>query len=623
MAGAVAVSIQSERGISMQCDVAVIGGGPGGTTVASLLKQFNPSLDVVIIERERFPRDHVGESQLPPISQILDTMGVWDKIEAEGFPIKLGASYTWGKTKEPWVFGFIPEAEIGDTTRPGKYEGWRRRVALQVDRSRYDLVLLEHAKSLGVRVLQPRRVAQVVIASKESVTASTFTSSGDPSTGSGTERAVVEGLLLDDGERLEARYYVDASGNAAVMRRAMGIEVDVPTKLKNIAFWDYWERDGLNDFLLQHGTMRVLIRSVPYGWIWYIALSQHRTSVGLVCNAEHFKKLGESPEQLYHRALREESSIATALQGARSRGEVSSTTDWSYVALESCGGNWFLVGESLGFADPILAAGLTLTHTCAEHCAYTILDLVRGSKDEAWLREQYHETQTRRIRQHIKFAEYWYSANGLFSEILDHCAEIAEQSGLSLDPQEAFRWLSHGGVEDIPGQFGIGGLGLAGIKSVQKRLAHAEAKDVVYLIDGKNTFDLAMEGVQQQLMALPRQGTVEAIPVLIRGTSRLPLTGFYRRVTEVLQQHRYADAIVRALVAWISGAWPDAMNRQAALQQAFSCLESMVAQGWVRASQTQGMAALSMKTPDEGELVYTERLGPAKKGSGLFSGKET
>ena len=114
-------------------------------------------------------------------------------------------------------------------------------------------------------------------------------------------------------------------------------------------------------------------------------------------------------------------------------------------------------------------------------------------------------------------------------------------------------------------------------------------------------------------MALPRQGTVERIPVLIRGTSRLPLTGFYLRVTEILQQHRYADSIIRALLTWISGAWPDPMNRHAALQQAFSCLESMVAQGWVHASKTAGMAALSMKTPDEGEIVYTERLGPISR----------
>lgn len=145
----------------MRCDVAIVGGGPGGTTLASLLKKYSPSLDVCIFEKESFPRDHVGESQLPPTSAVLHEMGAWEKVEAAGFPIKRGASYTWGKTMEPWVFGFIPESEIGDTSRPGAYEGWRKQVAFQVDRSRYDAILLDHAKSLGVRVVQPSRVTGV------------------------------------------------------------------------------------------------------------------------------------------------------------------------------------------------------------------------------------------------------------------------------------------------------------------------------------------------------------------------------------------------------------------------------------------------------------------------------
>jgi 2-polyprenyl-6-methoxyphenol hydroxylase-like FAD-dependent oxidoreductase len=87
----------------MRCDVAIVGGGPGGTTLASLLKKYSPSLDVCIFEKESFPRDHVGESQLPPTSAVLHEMGAWEKVEAAGFPIKLGASYTWGKTMEPKV----------------------------------------------------------------------------------------------------------------------------------------------------------------------------------------------------------------------------------------------------------------------------------------------------------------------------------------------------------------------------------------------------------------------------------------------------------------------------------------------------------------------------------------
>ncbi len=574
------------------CDVAIVGGGPGGITVASFLKKYQPDLKVLIVEREAFPRDHVGESQLPPISKVLHEMGAWEKIEAAKFPIKLGASYTWGKTTEPWVFGFIPPADIGSMDRPGRYEGWRTRVAFQVDRAKYDAILLDHARSLGVEVLQPARVAKVK-----------FGDSGDKR---------IQSLQLEDGETIQARYYVDASGGAAIIRRQLGIEVDAPSLLKNVAFWDYWSGSGLNNSLLEKGTVRVQIRSVSFGWVWYIALSNDRTSVGLVCNAQYYKQSGQSPEELYVRAIAEAPSIDDLLTNASREGKLSATTDWSYVAKQSYGENFFLVGESLGFADPILAAGLTLTHTCAQHCAYTILDLDRGQKDRQWLLDQYHQTQTRRIRQHIKFAEYWYSANGLFTDILDNCAAIAQQSGLEMTPQEAFRWLSHGGVDDIPGQFVIGGLGLSGIKSVQKRFMHCETEEVRYLIDGKNTFDLDLAGAQQESMALPLDGQVQAVPVLVRGTARFPITGYYAQVFAALQQQRYIDGILKSIQQSIASVGlPTGISFSDVINGVFSCLESMVAQGWVRASFTDGRPALGMKTPDEGDIVYTERLGPA------------
>ena len=76
-------------------DVAIIGGGPAGSTLGTLLRKYDGDLSVLILERERFPREHVGESQLPPISAILDEMGCWDKIEAANFPVKIGATYRW------------------------------------------------------------------------------------------------------------------------------------------------------------------------------------------------------------------------------------------------------------------------------------------------------------------------------------------------------------------------------------------------------------------------------------------------------------------------------------------------------------------------------------------------
>ena len=89
-------------------DVAVLGGGPAGATCAALLRKYNPGLSVFVAERDQFPRDHVGESQLPGCAQICAEMGCWDKVEAAGFPIKIGASYTWGRNNDKWDFDFYP-----------------------------------------------------------------------------------------------------------------------------------------------------------------------------------------------------------------------------------------------------------------------------------------------------------------------------------------------------------------------------------------------------------------------------------------------------------------------------------------------------------------------------------
>ena len=99
-------------------DVAIVGGGPAGSTAGTLLKKYGPDLRVLILERENFPRDHVGESGLPPIGHILAEMGVWNQIEAAGFPIKIGATYRWGKTKDLWDFEFVTAGNfIGDALR--------------------------------------------------------------------------------------------------------------------------------------------------------------------------------------------------------------------------------------------------------------------------------------------------------------------------------------------------------------------------------------------------------------------------------------------------------------------------------------------------------------------------
>ncbi len=563
-------------------DVAIIGGGPGGSTTGAMLRRYDPTKKVLILEREKFPREHIGESMLPPISRVLHEMGAWDKVEAANFVIKLGATYTWGKTTEPWVFGFVPMDEVRDDPRPAPFAGWRSRVAFQVERSEYDKILLDHAASLGCEVREETPVEKVL-----------------------REGDRVTGLQLGSGEVVKARHYVDASGNAAVLRKAMDVKIDAPTLLQNIAFWDYWEKPGLNVRTLERAAVRIQIRSISFGWLWYIVLTNDRTSVGLVCPAEYYKKSGKRPEELYAEALRAEPGISKQLEGATPSNNLRRTTDWSYTADRGFGENWFLCGETLGFADPILSAGLALTQTCARHCAYVILELDRGEHDPAWLKGHYDELQRRRVLQHIRFAEYWYSANGLFSAVKDNTAEIARHAGLTLNADEAFRWISNGGIDDEIGQVAIGGLDLAGIKQVQWRLSHTTDDAIRYMIDGKNVFKLELTGAKETSMADLKDGRIHRLKAYTRRGRTIPVTGAYQVVIDALNRYSDADKIVPFIQTEVVKRF-GAAEADFASKQAMQCLESMAVNGWVTCSFKKGKPALQMITPREGALIFSE-----------------
>ena len=565
-------------------DVLIIGGGPGGSTTAALLKKYAPGLSVLVLERERFPRDHIGESQLPPISSVLQEMGVWAKVEAAGFPIKIGATYTWGKTTEPWVFEFLPVAHVPERVeRPGRFEGWRKQTAFQVDRAIYDEILLDHAAELGCEVREGTGVRAI-------------RRTGDR----------VDGVELDDGEVLTARWYVDASGNAAVLRRAMGVEVDVPTPLKNVAFWDYWENPAWAREPDRVAT-RVHVRSLPYGWLWYIPLSATRTSIGLVCNAEYYKQTGRPYEDLYREALASERHVAAKLVGATPRGRVEATTDWSFVVDRTYGENWFLVGECAGFADPILAAGLTLTQTGGRELAYTLLELERGELDREWLLERYDQLQRRRVRQHMRFAEFWYSANGIFEDIRENCARIAEEAGFKLTPAAAFQWLGQGGLDDdVPGQVGVGGLDVSGVKQVMQLFTGDRAK---WMIDGKNVFRLNLVNARRTDDGLLENGRIVPRPCYERNGKRLSLVGVQGVLVRALERHTDIEKILGEVrAACPPGTHADHVDL--AVHHAVQVLEVMANNYWVSCEVRKNRPTLNVATPEEGTIIHFERSGP-------------
>ncbi len=573
----------------MEYDVAIIGGGPSGSTFGSILRKYMPTAKVVILERETFPRDHVGESQLPPVTAVLEEMGCWSKVEAAGFPVKTGALYRWGSTEDLWRFDFLLGQEYEDKPRPGTLEGQRRQTTFHVDRAVFDQILLKHAAELGCEVNEGAKVGQIEVA------------------GDRVAAMKVEGnapKLAGSGGWVRAKHYVDATGHAGILRRALGVAAIEPTSLKNIAIWQYWrcaewaELDGVGK-----GGVRVRVMSVGNGWLWFIPLSCDRTSVGFVTSADHYKQSGLTPTELYAKAVAKEPHIAELLKNGVPDGEIRSTKDWSFVAGRMAGENWMLVGESLGFADPILAAGMALAMVGAKEAAYLHAALLRGDHEGAWLKTWYAETQAKRISQHIKFADYWYSANGHFSELQAYTSHIAAESGLSLNPKEAFQWLGTGGfVSDDLASPVVGSYRLGAVKSAMQVLSGIPATWEINLF---NHFTLNLEGATSEQVPYCTEGKIETVKCFRRGTSLLPMTGVYRMVYRALNRASDGAALVKELRTMIAGT-KEITEPYNAFLGALDALEGMAAEGWITGTVVEGRPFMNVML-DEATISMAER----------------
>ena len=545
----------------MEVDVAVVGGGPAGSTLGALLKKYDPQISVAIFERERFPREHVGESQLPAVSQILYEMGCWDKVEAANFPIKIGATYCWGKSQELWDFDFMPYQLALDLTRPGTFSGPRTHLAFQVDRAIYDKILLDHAAELGCQVFQESRVVKVL-------------TDGDP----GGDR--VESLLVEGLDPVKAGIYIDASGHAGLIRRTFGVPVDSPSTLQNVAVWDYWRNAEWADEIGVGGT-RVQVMSLGYGWIWFIPLGPDRTSVGLVVPKEHLKSSSASLPELYAKAIQEQPRIASLMTNAVSEGRLETTKDWSFLAQRHFGENWFLVGESSGFADPILAAGLTMTHAAAREAAFTILEERQGG-DFGKLRRAYNERQTRRIKSHIRFADYWYTANALFTDLKEFTGQIARENGLDLSPDKAWAWLAQGGFIDEDLGAGVATFGLPALRDLGEYLGNTQGP---LKIESTNRYSLNLIGSAEETRMGYRRGRVREVRCFARAGKVWPLEGRFAVWHELLANPLSREELELELRAIAEKLYPrDPRSQGQEVYQLKVALEALIADGWISAT---------------------------------------
>jgi hypothetical protein len=390
----------------------------------------------------------------------------------------------------------------------------------------------------------------------------------------------VTGLVLETGQTITARHYLDASGHAGILRRPLGIAAPPSTNLQNIAIWDYFQNA---DWAVEIGVggTRVQVISLGYGWIWFIPLGPTRTSVGLIVPKDYYRDAGLSTKALFARALGEDSRIASLLKNATSEGNLQSTKDWSFLAERHVGQNWFLIGESAGFADPILAAGMTLAHVGAKEAAYTILALEAGDHDPEWLRSAFDTRQRKRIGNHIMFADYWYTANAQFTDLKDYTQKIAAANGYSMSPEQSWAWLAQGGFIGEQLRVGHGGYPLSAVKDAHALMTGGTVESSVAK---NNVFQLDLSGASWQDKPLYGEGKITKMPCFVRGEKALPLAGVMQATLDILQLSSKLPDILQMIAKLAQHSQEDPDFMQNVVQMIPVALEGMIADGWVHAS---------------------------------------
>ena len=225
---------------------------------------------------------------------------------------------------------------------------------------------------------------------------------------------------------------------------------------------------------------------------------------------------------------------------------------------------------------------MTLAHQSAREAAYTILELRRNEHDSTWLRQRYDDKNRGTIRQHIKFAQYWYAANSCFTDLKEHCASIAAEAGLNLDPQEAWDWIGQGGFATESELIAVAGsYDPAGIKKVIE-LFDPEKRKASWLIDGYNLFKLDLRGAKTDRVGVLDQGRIHALPCYVRNGRRLPVAGVYADMIGILRQTSELRTIAELIDRTVLRSSPtNAVNRENMRAAYFQVLEVMVHDGWV------------------------------------------
>jgi FADH2-dependent halogenase len=349
-------------------DVAIIGGGPAGSTAATVLARHGRK--VVVLEREKFPRFHIGESLLPYSMQTFERLGLREKLNGIAME-KIGGEVASSCGSRKVRFYFRTGFKLLQTK------------AYQVKRADFDKLLLDHAAADGAEIHEQAAVERVEF-HPDAVSLS-VTVDGTPKT-------------------VTARYVIDCSGRNSVVGNHFKLRQSYET-LQKFSVFAHFEDVPLRD--REELNLTRLIRGADF-WFWMIAVSETRVSVGVVMDTARFRALKKSPEEALDHFLTNSPEMRERMQGARRVSEVYSISDYSYRNSRFTGDRWMLAGDAAGFIDPIFSTGVFLAILSGEQCGDILHEVLDHPRRRAGLFRKYEKHLGGVMRKYLRFVEAWY-----------------------------------------------------------------------------------------------------------------------------------------------------------------------------------------------------------------------
>jgi FADH2-dependent halogenase len=355
----------------METDVVILGGGPAGATAAACLAKKGHR--VTVLEKDIFPRFHIGESLLPYNTRLFDELGLTEKIRSQNFVVKQGAQFWLGNGKQRVQIVFSEGVYNEETT------------ALQVERAQFDQLLLEHAREAGATA-------------KEGCTVTSFAVEPD-------HVAVNYSDAQGNPAELRAKFLLDATGQAAFTGVRQGLK-EAYKNHRKIAIFGHFSGVSMPP---EPRNGDIIVVRLQDGWFWLIPLSAEKTSVGFVMDSARFKAAKCRPEDMFAEVVRNTPAVQDRMKTAALMGEFHVLADFSYRNRSFVSPRLMRIGDAAGFLDPIFSSGVYLAMTSARDAAKEADHALRTGKSLTPGMRRYEKELHREMDLYWKLIQNYYS----------------------------------------------------------------------------------------------------------------------------------------------------------------------------------------------------------------------